>query len=304
MKKESYLSLFLRKVNGDRVIKYLLILPLVVIMLGVVVYPLLFSIRLSSCSASLQSFREAKFWGLQNYLRLFGREELFRSSIWFTVFYTVVVVGVEFLTGLGLALLINRRILGKRIIIILLMIPMMVAPVIYGIQFRLMLNSIYGVIPYYFSRIGLNIPFLENRLNAQITLMTVDILQWIPFMFLILYAGLQALPIDPYDAALVDGATKSQVFYYITLPLMQPIIILAIVLRTMDAFKVFDTIYVITAGGPGTSTVSTTMYVCQLLFGRFDLGMAAAMTVIMLILIIIISQLFINYLYRYGWRTR
>lgn len=304
MKKDSYLSLFLRKINEDRVIKYLLILPVVVVILSVVVYPLLFSIRLSFYSVSLQTFREAKFWGLQNYLRLFSREDLFRSSIWFTAFYAVVVVGVEFLTGLGLALLLNRRILGKRVIIILLMIPMMVAPVIYGIQFRLMLNSIYGIIPYYLSRIGLNIPLLKHPLNTQITLMLVDILQWIPFMFLILYAGLQALPVDPYDAALVDGATKSQVFCYITLPLMQPIMILAVVLRTMDAFKVFDTIYVITAGGPGTSTVSTTMYVVQLLFGRFDLGMATAMTVIMLILIIIISQLFINYLYRYGWQRR
>src|ERR1700678_1751443 len=223
--------------------------PALIYVLAVAVWPLAQGVSNSFYDYSLLRPAKTAFIGLDNYRALWINPEA-RRSIVTTATFTVSAVGVEFLIGMGLALLLWRDGLFQRVCLALLLIPVTVTPVVVGLVFRALLAADYGMLGYYLSDWGLSHPrgLLGDSSTALATLVAVDAWQWAPFMALILLAGLKSLPTDVLEAAQADGATPFQRFRLIILPMLLPAIFLALVLRTMDAFRVFDIFFATTNG--------------------------------------------------------
>jgi multiple sugar transport system permease protein len=180
-----------------------------------------------------------------------------------------------------------------------LLVPMMLPPVVVGVVWRLMLNPNFGAINGTLKGAGLDSLALAWTASPKLALFSVimvDVWQWTPFMFLVLLAGLQATPQEPYEAALVDGSSAWQTFQFVTLPLLKPAILIALLLRTMDLLRVFDQIFILTEGGPGFATETISLYIYRAAFRFSDFGYAAAMSFVLLILTNIISLLYIRLL--------
>ncbi len=226
----------------------------------------------------------APFVGLDNFTRLFSQPG-FLDAARFTIIFAAVVTVLEAVLGFGLAMLVNRTFPGKRVVFTLLLIPIMVAPALLGVMFRLLLNGDIGLVPALLGKLGINVSLFAP--DAVIPLLVLlDVLQWTPFTFLIIYAGLQSFPTDVLEAAQIDGAGSWRTLVSIVLPIMQPIIFAAVFLRLIDAIRTFDVIYVLTAGGPGTKTTTLSIYVYKTAFESGNFGLAAAAsTVIMIVLI-------------------
>src|SRR4030095_4323281 len=203
----------------------------------------------------------------------------------------------EFLLGLGLALLLNSQIRGRSVFRATLLVPMMLPAVVVGVVWRLMLNPNFGAINGTFKGFGLNTESLTWTASPRLALLSViivDIWQWTPFVFLVLLAGLQAIPQEPYEAARIDGSSPWQTFRYVTLPLLKPAILIALLLRTMDLLRVFDQIFILTEGGPGFATETISLYIYRTAFRFFDFGYAAAMSFVLLAVTNVISVLYIR----------
>ena len=267
----------------ERRLGYAFLAPLTLLLLGLAVFPGLYAYYLSALDASLETFRSPRFIGLANYVRVLTDRE-FYGAVAFSVRYTLIVVTLELVLGLALAIALNRELRGKRFLVSLLLLPLMVSPVLLGIMFRLTLNEFIGTVSYYLRAAG----FPGNLLAppyVPYTLMTVDVVQWTPFTFLILYAGLRSIPDEPVEAAIVDGAGGWQILRFVVLPLLQPLLLTAAFLRGIDAFKTFDTIQILTAGGPGSLTTTASIYVYKTAFLTGHLGRANAAVVILLLVL-------------------
>jgi multiple sugar transport system permease protein len=215
---------------------------------------------------------------------------LLRSAL-----YVVFAVGGEVVLGTGMALLFQRQTRAAGVARSLIIVPMMVAPIVAGLIWRILYDPSFGTLNLLLSYAGISGPaWLGNAQTALPALLVVDIWQWTPFVFLVTLAGLSSLPVEPAEAARVDGAGSWQVFRYVTLPALMPIIDLIILLRGMDAFKAFDTIYTLTQGGPGEAT-QTAVYLTYLTgFRYFDAGKAATIGVLLLLLTIIVSNVYVR----------
>jgi multiple sugar transport system permease protein len=278
----------------DRALPYLLIAPTVMVLLALSIYPLLYSVRVSLQTGS----GEAAHWSLANFERLMT-DGFFFSALGHTVIYAVVALTFEFLLGLGLASLLDRSLRGRAIFRAVLLIPMLIPPVVVGVVWRLMLNADFGAINGTLKSVGINTQALTWTASPKLALasvIAVDIWQWTPFMFLVLLAGLQAIPQEPYEAAMIDGASAWQTFRHVTLPLLRPAILVALLLRTMDLLRVFDQIFILTEGGPGFATETVSLYIYRAAFRFFDFGYAAAMSFVLLLLTNIISVGYIKLL--------
>ena len=274
--------------------RWVMLAPSLVLLLGISVFPLLYSVQIS-----LFSFRFGspyKFVGVDNYLHLF-RDRGFWDALAITTIFTFFAVTIEFLLGLGLALLVAGDFRLKGLFRTAFMLPMIVTPVIVGITFRFIFTSDLGVVSY-LTRLmfGKQFNFLSTPALALPAVIVVNVWEWTSFMFLILLAGLQSLPTEPFEAARVDGASPWHIFRDFTLPLLRPVILIALLIRTMDAFTTFDTIFILTAGGPGTSTETLSLYVYNTAFQFSQLGYAAAMVLVILLLLVAVSRLFIRFL--------
>jgi multiple sugar transport system permease protein len=259
----------------DRVLPYLLLAPALLLVLAVVVYPLYDGFRTST-----------QFWrfghvlrgvGLDNYRQAF-HDPLFRNAIWVTLRFVFFAVLFETALGLGLALLCARELGFIRWIRTAVIVPMVVTPVVVGIVFRLLYASDTGL----FSTVsqslgGGRVQILSQEGTAFIGLVALDVWEWTPLMFLILLAGIQSLPVEPFEAARVDGAGPWRTFLDHTRPMLRPVLTVAIVLRTIDAFTTFDQVYVLTHGGPGTATQLVSIYGFDTFFKFRQFGNAAAM---------------------------
>jgi multiple sugar transport system permease protein len=287
---------FLRQVTSP---KYLLLVPVTVILCFVSVYPFLQALRDSVFGLNIQSYFDAPFVGLQNYSAALT-DPTFLISLQVNVLYVVAAVSLEFLLGLGLALLLNRPLFGKRIIILLLLAPMFVAPVLIGYSFLLQLDPLNGPIPYWLATY-LHFTFNnEGPLGPRYALLTVigiDLWQWTPFMFILLYAGLQALPQETLEAARVDGSNSVHLLVHIILPLLRPVIATAILFRTVDAFRAFDSIHVLTDGGPTNATTTISVFIDHTAFLAGNFGEAAAVSVLLIIVVTIIARFLVRFLF-------
>ena len=241
-----------------------------------------------------------KAWvGLDNYISIFTEDSRFWKTLTNTFVMVAMAVGVEFTIGLSLALLLTREIPGRKFFSVLLLIPMMVVPVVIGMVWRLLYHTSYGLLNFFLHifRISEGVDWLGNPSVALHSIIIADIWQWTPLMFLILLGGIMSLPRQPYEAAQLDGASTSQIFIYITFPLLRNIITIALLLRTIDAFKLFDKIWVLTQGGPGLTTENIPMYIYYKAFRYFDMGYAAALSYILLIIVSTIATFLLRSLF-------
>lgn len=279
-------------------LRYVLVLPVVLLLLIFTIYPFIFQIYLSFTGASIRNYMTAPLIGLQNYSTLLVNPGHFWSTMRVTVLFVAIVVSAELLLGLAMALLVFPLTSGVRTIVTLLVLPMLATPVFLGAIGRLVFHSIVGVVPYYFKAVGLPAPMMSDPAHALLAVAILDIWQWTPFMFLISHAGLQAIPTEVLDAAQVDGASGLNQLRYVILPLLRLVLSVAIIFRTMDAFKTFDIPYILSEGGPGapvgaTTTVSVLTYKLMLTYDQF--GQAAALVVLLLV----VMNLTINRLSKY-----
>jgi multiple sugar transport system permease protein len=278
-----------RRIEG-----WLLVLPAVVLILALGVFPLLSSLALSFQRWDLQ-VQDHPFVGLQNY-----RDALADPRVWGALQNTgiivVAAVGLEFLLGLGLALLFVGDFKGKRLAMPLLMLPVMVVPVVVGLTWRMLWDNQYGAINQVLSWIAgreVNILWLAHRDTALFAMILTDVWQWTPFMFLVLLAGLSSVNPELHEAASLDGAGWWEQLRDVSLPGIARVIAVAVLFRALDAFKIFDLVYMFTQGGPGTSTESISWYIYQLGFKFFRLGYASAVSYLVVILLSVLATLYV-----------
>lgn len=276
---------------------FLFVGPAVLILLFLVIFPMVYSLGVSFCDWNLIKGEGWKFIGLRNYYYALFQDPYFRISLRVTLVYVLAVVGIELMLGLGIALLLNRPLSKIGFYRTALVIPSTMTPVVVGIMWRLLYNPELGTLNYFLELFGFKpLNWLGDPSLALPSVIMADVWEWTPFMALILLAGLQALPRDPFEAAIVDGASSSQVFRYVTLPLLLPTIVVAVLLRMMDAFKTFDLIFVLTKGGPGMSTEVLSYYTYRYGFKFFHIGQASALSYILLVIIIVITRVLLRYL--------
>lgn len=212
-----------------------------------------------------------------------------------SAFFVILAVAAELVIGMVIALLLHRQTRAAGAARSLIILPMMIAPIVAGLVWRILYDPSFGTLDYALRLVGLPGPaWLENAQLALPALVIVDVWQWTPFVFLVLLAGLSALPDEPKEAALVDGANAWQVFRFVTLPSLMPIIDLIVLLRAVDAFKAFDTIYTLTQGGPGTATETAVYFDYLTGFRYFNFGRASAIALLLLVLVIIVANLYVR----------
>lgn len=279
----------------EKLLSVLFLAPALLFFLITSVYPLLYSLYLSFFSWNMSiPNSQPVFVGLENYVGLIDNSE-FISSVQRTIIFVGVAVTVEFLLGMVLALLATSRVKAMGLVRVVFLFPLMMTPVVAGILWRTLFHSSYGVINYLIGFLGIPAQsWLGTPDQALAAVITVEIWQQLPVVVFVLAAGIQSLPIDLYKAAKVDGASAWQTFRYITLPLLRPVIIVVLLLRIMDAFKVFDIVFTLTQGGPAQSTEVLTMLIYKQGLKFFQIGHASAMSWVFLVFIFIISFFFIR----------
>jgi multiple sugar transport system permease protein len=277
----------------DRALGRWLLLPLLGLLALVQGYPIAFAAYISFHDYQLTALDQVRWVGLAQYQGLANN-----SSYWNAVMNTLIFVSgavtLELILGLALALLLHRPVPGQNAFRAIVLMPMFITPIAVGLMFRFLLNSQLGIIPLALRSIGVEIDWFGPNL-ALFSLILIDVWQWTPLMTLFLLAGLEALPAEPFEAARVDGASGFQIFRYLTLPLLRPVILAAVLIRMLDAFRVFEYVYAITRGGPGERTETILFHIYRVGFLYFRLGEASAMafTLAAVILILVVALFYI-----------
>lgn len=242
--------------------------------------------------------RPIKDVGLENYTDLWGDPQ-FRNALWVTVRFVTVSVAIETVLGLALALFCLHELRGVRFLRSVLILPMVITPVVVGIVFRLIYSSEAGMLTAVSEKLGgSKAQILSDPTKAFLGLVALDVWEWTPLIFLILLAGLQSLPVEPFEAARVDGATGWQTFVDHTLPMLKPVLAVAIILRTIDAFGTFDQVFVLTRGGPGEATRLVSIYGYDTAFKFQQVGYAAAVFVTVGLIVLAFALLAVRVLRR------
>jgi multiple sugar transport system permease protein len=284
----------------DRWIAVSFLTPTMLLLLFITIFPLLWSLYLSFTQWSvIQDADKAPVWiGTANYWELLTNKQAWQRFV-VTGQFVIPTVLIELLLGFGAAMLLNRKFKGRSVIMTLLLIPMMLSPVVVALFWRFMMQG-EGVLNYYVTQVFGQKPilWLTNVSIAPWALVIVDVWMWTPFVMLISLAGLSAVPKYLYEAAAVDRASAWFRFRHITLPMVTPLLLIAVIFRTMDAYKLFDQVFVLTGGGPGRFTQTAALYVYEVAFKNFQTGEGSAFGYIMLIVIIALSNLFIRVLNR------
>jgi multiple sugar transport system permease protein len=268
------------------------IAPAFIVLSIILLYPLGYALWLSVHQWTLRTFKQGvPFIGFQNYSSLFSNPD-FLNSIKITFTFVFFAISIEFVLGMLVALLLNHELKGKGFFRSMILLPMMCTNVVIGLTWRLLLNYQYGMVNYYLGRLGiLPVEWLSSPNVAMGSVVLVDVWNTTSFVALMLLAGLQSLPDEPYEAAKIDGASGLQTFFYLTLPMLRPIILVVLLWRFIDTFRIFDVIYLLTAGGPARVTETVSIYVYRYGFQSFNLGIAAAASFIMLLIMLVISGL-------------
>ncbi|MFF2889005.1 carbohydrate ABC transporter permease [Paenibacillus sp. NPDC057967] len=275
------------------------IMPAILILGALTIIPTIFLYGLSVTNYEL-GYPTFDFVGLENYIRLFtGKDAEFWYSVGISLGFMVLATVTQLALGFWLAVLLDREFKLKFLVFACMIVPVAMTPSITGQVWKLMMNAEYGVLNYFLQFFGGKVIWLSGE-NAFWSTLFVDIWQNTPFVALIIYAGMRSLPTDPYEAAAIDGAGKLQTFRHITLPMLWPMILLAVIFRAIDSLKMFDIPYSLTQGGPGSSTEFLSLHIYRLGFaGTGWIGRSAAVSVVLLILTTVISMILIR-LYRKG----
>ena len=275
----------------DRHVRWLFPLPAILFIVLMMVFPIGYTIWNSFTGWSLSAGTPATFIGPRNYVQLF-QDSRFQGAVMRTLYFTVLAVTIEVILGVAIALLLNRDFPGKRLINSVLLLPMMATPVAIAMVWLLMYEPTAGVINYVLRTNGLPAPLWIAGAGSVIpALALVDIWEWTPMVVLITLAGLAGLPQEPFEAAVVDGASPWQTLRHITLPLLAPTISVAALLRSIDALKTFDIIYAMTGGGPGFSSETLNIFAYNQAFSYFSFGYASSVLVVFFVIVLGVSLL-------------
>ena len=275
-------------------IKYLFIIPIIFFYLFITIYPFLHMIYISFFDYNLAKGGVQKFIGVANYVQMFY-DPVARGSVAFTAFITIAGVVTETLLALLLALLV-LGVRGERVMRLSFLIPMTIPMAVSGMIWRMLYNTTYGPINYFLSFFGVRrISWMGDPFYAPLAILIMDIWQWTPFIFLLLYAGLKNIPPVYIEAAMIDGADEWQLTRYVRLPMIRDLVMIAILLRSIDLLKLFDSIYMITGGGPGTATYTFSYLIYQVGFiTGINLGYASALSILLLIATMLLTTLLIR----------
>lgn len=279
-------------------IALLFVLPAFVLLLGITIYPLIRTLALAFSQLELSVSTNETFVGLNNFVRVLTGDARFWNAMKNTAILAVAGVTIQVVLGLVLALLAIEMGASRSFWVTLYMIPIMIAPVVSGFQFRVIFNDTFGPLNYILRQFsgGLIQPpaWTANASTSLFTIMLTDIWQWTPFIMLLILAGLESLSQEVIEAARVDGASYWQILRRVKVPMILPVIIIGILIRLMDTFKTFDLVVLLTEGGPGISSETIAFYTYQNGFKFFSMGYTAAMAFIQLIVIIIVSRVFLS----------
>jgi multiple sugar transport system permease protein len=277
----------------------LFVLPAVAVMMAVIIFPWLFTFFMSVHDWRIGQAKT--FVGLDNYLKLVN-DERFRDSVTRTLVFTALSVVLPVILGVASALVFHRKFPLRGLLRGIFIMPMMATPVAVALVWTMMFHPQLGVLNYLLSLVG--IPpslWVFDQATVIPSLVLVETWQWTPLVMLIVLGGLAALPTEPYESALIDGATPWQMFRNITFPLVLPFIMVATIIRTIDAVKAFDTIFVITLGGPGTASETINLYLYTVAFAFYDIGYASAMVVVFMVVIMALCLILLYLRQRAQW---
>lgn len=266
-----------RKVAG-----WVLSAPLLILLAGLLVWPVYLGIQTSMTHDVLSEF-ETYPVGLENF-RSILTEPNFWGSIRFTLIFALTATIIELILGFSLALLFDRVFPGKRLLFSLMLVPIMIAPSLMAVMFRLILNENIGVIPGVLEKIGLSYSIFDQN-NVFTSLIALDVVEFTAFTFLLSYSALQNMPQEIYEAASIDGANARQTLWRVTLPMLKPALAIVFLLRILDSIRTFDSIYILTGGGPGTTTQTVGIYIYKTAFIYGDFGLAASAAIVLVLLL-------------------
>jgi multiple sugar transport system permease protein len=281
-----------------KALPYSFVVPLSAVLLLVNFYPLLYSLRLSLSVWPMEKFAEGPtFVGLVNYQKVFENERMW-SSLSFMLFYVVSSVCLVFVLGMMVALLLDTNLPARGVIRSVVVLPIAMAPLIIALTWRHLLDSDFGVVNFLLSFFGVpSIVWLSTLPWAKISIVIVDVWHQVPFVAIVLLAGLQAIPDEYQEAARIDGAGRQQVFWRITLPLLRPAILVAAVVLTTNAVRMFDLSYALTLGGPAASTETLTFFAFVQAFQAFNLPMASAISWVVFAINLTITLVYVKVLF-------
>ncbi len=277
---------------SDLTIRNAFVIPTVAFLIIFNIFPLLYSLGFSFTDFRASTNKPINFVGLKNYVDILADPVIWRTFST-TLWYVIVSVAGQFFVGFGLALLLNRPIPFRGFVTTLLLLPMMLSPVVVGLFWKLIYDPSWGPLNY---ALGLGtVQWLTDSHLALYAVAITDIWMWAPFVMLLSLAGLSAVPKHLYEAAAIDRAGKLYTFFRITLPLVAPILLIAVIFRTMEAFKTFDVAYIMT-GQPAAELISSRLY--KLAFQQWQTGPSSALAYIILIMVLCITNIYIKYLNR------
>lgn len=275
--------------KSNKLYAYLMSSPAMLVLTVLSIFPLLFVIYYSFTDYYYLSSGKPAFIALENYTDLFA-DQYFRQALWNTVKFTVLAVFFEVLVGLGMAVLINSVKHHQKLLRTVTLLPDLLPPVTVALMWQIMFSNNYGLFNNIFGLFGLDpVNWLQDVGTAFYCILVIDIWQYAPFVFLLLYAALQSVPQDQYEAAAIDGANAWQRFTRITLPSISKNIIMVVLLRVIDTFRLFDKVNILTKGGPANSTATITQYIYQYVVKRNQIGYGSAATVIMTVIVLILA---------------
>lgn len=264
----------------------ILVLPISIVLAAVAIAPLIYIVYKSFFEYNMVMPWRAYFSGVDNYVRAFGSSS-FWNSIRVMLDYLVRALPIQLLLGLGVALLLNQKFRGNNLTKVLLATPLVLSPAVTAIIWRLMFNPQTSLINHWISGLGLSSPiWLGDRSIALWSIVIVDTWQWLPFVWLILLAGLAEISPQLYDAAQIDGASSFQIFRYITLPMLSSKILLIVMFRGLLILKDFDKIFILTGGGPAEATETLSLHTYYNAFWWFDIGYASALSFLYLVMVV------------------
>jgi multiple sugar transport system permease protein len=270
------------------------LLPSFIIIAFITLFPFIYSVFLSFMQYNpVRPWYGMKFVGFRNFAEILTDETVW-NSFKITILFVVGTVTIEFILGFAIALLFNRDIPGKKIFRSIILVPMILTPVVVGLLWKYTLNHNFGVIQIWTTRLGLDFEWHHAKKTALLTMIFVDVWEWTPFIFLIILAGLMAVPQEIVEMARMDGAQGLSLLFRILVPTIKKVILICIILRMVDAVRVFDTIWVLTRGGPSRATEVYTVHVFREGFQFMNIGYAAALSLVLLVVVLGLSILFIK----------
>ena len=271
------------------------LLPAAALMVIFGIYPLLYAITLSLYKKNAAT-RKMVFDPTHNWLKILSDDRVW-NAIYNTFLYTGIALVFQLVLGMLIALLLDSDRKGYGILRAMMTLPLVIPPAVTGMMFLLMLNGSFGVLSRGIIALGLlptGFSILGTANTAMAGVLTAEIWQWTPFMVLIMLAGLRSLPKEPFEAAAIDGATATQAFFKLTLPMMSKVIAIAVLIRGIDLFRAFDYVKVMTDSGPGTATETLTSYAGRIYFGNADFPYASTIALLTLIIVILVSSTFMK----------